>query len=73
KLRESGAKNSSHVYESENTKIALIDLNYNFFVEVLGDWIEHYAKNKRNTVEYIKYRYVKNDAPYDVIDIAKKI
>jgi len=56
KLRVKGVKNSTHVIENENDKFALVDINYNFFIEVLGDWIEHYSANKSNEVEYMKFR-----------------
>ena len=56
KLRIKDINKPTHVIDNENDKFVLIDINYNFFIEVLGDWVEYYSINKSNVVEYIKFR-----------------
>lgn len=59
---------SSHVYANENDRIALLDINYNFFIEVLAEWIEYYSKNSTIKLKYAKYKHVNNskeDEEYD--------
>jgi len=47
------------VIENDNDRMALIDINYNFFIEKLGDWCQHYSANKTVVTEYSKYKVTK--------------
>lgn len=45
---------------NDNQRVGLIDLNYNFFIEVLGEWVEHYARNKSIKTKYRKFSFEKS-------------
>ena len=45
----------AHVLKNNNDRFPLIDFNYNFFIEVLGEWIEHYSSNKKVMTEYRRF------------------
>jgi len=43
------------VLRNYNDKYPMIDINYNFFIKVLGRWIEHYCSKKSSVVSYRKF------------------
>ena len=49
------------VVENQSDKMTLIDINYNFFIECLGEWCEHYSSNKTILTKYNKYKTTKNE------------
>jgi len=55
KKRLKGETICSHVLRNDNENYNLIDINYNFFITVLSEWVEHYSFNKTDTVEYNRY------------------
>ena len=50
-----GERDYVDVVKNNNDSYPLIDINYNFFIKVLGEWIEHYSYKKESLVEYRKY------------------
>ncbi len=56
KLREKGIGGYAHLLRNDNDRMAVVDVNYNFLIEVLGEWIQHYSNNKEIIYEYVKYR-----------------
>ena len=57
-----------HVLKNDSDYALLIDFDYNFFVLVLSEWIEHYASNKNHEAEftvYVSHKKVNDD---DTID-----
>ena len=50
-----GEKDYVDVVKNNNDSYPLIDINYNFFIKVLGEWIEHYSHKKESLVEYRKF------------------
>ena len=62
KLRENNPNICVHVLRNDSDYASLIDFDYNFFVLVLGEWIEHYAVNKSVMKEFTRYAvYSKED------------
>ena len=57
-LKKKGKGGFAHLVRNDNDKAPLIDINYNFVIEVLADWIEHYSVNKIVETEYKKYRRI---------------
>jgi len=55
KKRENGANVCVHVLSNDADYAPLIDFDYNFFVLVLGEWIEHYSSNKTFANEFNVY------------------
>ena len=57
KLFEKGETEIVHVLRNDNDREPLIDFNYNFFIEVLGEWVEHYCSVKSYFYSYTAYKY----------------
>ncbi len=58
KRRKKGENVCAHVLRNDSDKYPLIDLNYNFFVLVLAEWVEHYSCEATTVYEYSKYKKV---------------
>ena len=54
-IEKSYKNGTNHVLENDNDRMSLIDIEYNFFIEKLGEWCEHYSSNKTIMTEYKKY------------------
>lgn len=55
KERKKGNKVCCQVVRNDNDREPLVDINYNFFIEVLAKWIEHYSLSKNEVVNYSSY------------------
>lgn len=62
-----------HVIGNDNIRTPLIDINYNFFIQVLGEWVEHYASNKLVVAEYKRYYRMDDVSKYRVFKITFNI
>ncbi|MBW6487466.1 hypothetical protein [Sulfurimonas sp.] len=58
KRRKKGENVCAHVLKNDSDKYPLVDLNYNFFVLVLAEWIEYYSCEDRTVYEYSKYKKI---------------
>ena len=56
KLRENNPNICVHVLKNDSDYASLIDFDYNFFVLVLSEWIEHYAINKTVVKEFRSFK-----------------
>lgn len=61
KRRKKGENVCVHVLRNDSDNYPLLDLNYNFFVFVLAEWIEHYSVDEKIIYEYSKYRKVSRE------------
>ena len=60
-LKKKQQEGYDFIIENDNDRMALIDINYNFFIEKLGDWCQHYSANKTVVTEYSKYKIWKKE------------
>lgn len=51
----SSEKIPCHAIENDNDNVSLIDIDYNFFIVVLAEWISHYASNTTVESKYTIY------------------
>ena len=61
------------VIENDSDKMTLIDINYNFFIECLGAWCEHYSSNKTILTSYKKYKSTKEKDEKDEEVLLKRV
>jgi len=63
RVMEEEAKGVSHVLDNDSDKMSLIDFEYNFFIECLGDWCQYYSENKTIETSYQRFenKINKND------------
>jgi len=66
-IEKSYKNGTNHVLENDNDRMSLIDIEYNFFIEKLGEWCEHYSSNKTIMTEYKKYKTgkIKEESEYE--------
>jgi hypothetical protein len=55
RLLDADANGANHVMDNDSDKMSLLDFEYNFFVECLGDWCQYYSENKSVFAEYKRY------------------
>jgi len=55
KVMDADANGVCHVLDNDSDKMSLLDFEYNFFVECLGDWCQHYFENKNVETQYKRY------------------
>ena len=55
RLLEANANGVCHVMDNDSDKMSLLDFEYNFFIECLGDWCQYYSENKSIETQYKKY------------------
>ena len=73
KLKKKGKGGFAHLVRNDNDRAVLIDINYNFVIEVLADWIEHYSVNKIVETEYKKYRRITDKENAKEEDVSKSL
>ncbi|MFA6195241.1 MAG: hypothetical protein WC656_01200 [Sulfurimonas sp.] len=56
----------------ENDKASTIDIEYNFFVNILGEWIEHYSSHKTIIHEYPRIHTFKEKDEFENEIIVRK-
>jgi len=55
RVMDADANGVNHVMDNDSDKMSLLDFEYNFFVECLGDWCQYYSENKSVFAEYKRY------------------
>ena len=55
RVMDADANGVCHVMDNDSDKMSLLDFEYNFFIECLGDWCQHYSENKSVETQYKKY------------------
>lgn len=55
RVMDADANGVCHVMENDSDKMSLLDFEYNFFIECLGDWCQYYSENKSVFAEYKRY------------------
>lgn len=72
KERKKGNKVCCQVVRNDNDREPLVDVNYNFFIEVLAKWIEHYSLSKHEVINYDAYgRFSQPDEDGNAIKVPK--
>lgn len=55
RIFEADANGVCHVMDNDSDKMSLLDFEYNFFIETLGDWCQYYSENKSVETQYKRY------------------
>ena len=69
---KNGKNTCVHVLRNDADYAPLIDFDYNFFVLVIGEWIEHYSVNKSIMKEFRSFRDFEQKNEDETVDVCKK-